>query len=186
MLDSEIISLYQNRNEAAIEHSASKYGAYCNSIARGMLSAREDCEECVSDTWLQAWRAIPPTLPKSLRAFLGRITRNNAINRLESLTAAKRGSGEAPLLLSELEECVPSSFSTEGEVQARALGESVDKFLRTLSLRERGIFLSRYFKCMGISEVAQHYDMGQPAVKSQLHRTRKKLLEHLYKEDFLS
>ena len=107
MEDKLIVDLYHARNEYAIVESEKKYGAYCRSIARNLLTLREDAEECVSDTWHAAWNRMPPEWPDCLKAFLGRITRNLSISRFRSGQAQKRRGVE--VLLSELEECVPSS-----------------------------------------------------------------------------
>ena len=184
MDDSAIISLYQRRDEAAITESDRKYGAYCRAISAGLLPLREDREECVSDTCLRAWRSIPPTLPRSLRAFLGRITRNGALSRLEALSAAKRGSGALPLSISELDACIPDRHGTEEAFDAKLLAESVARFIRSLPEAARWLFLSRYGKCMSLEDLAQSSGLSLGAVKSRLHRARLKLRAHLEKEDF--
>ena len=101
MEDSGILELYFLRNEQALRESDRKYGAYCGAIAYGILQNREDTEETVNDTWLSAWNAIPPRRPECLKGFLGRITRNGAIDRWRRRTAEKRG-GEMVLALEEL------------------------------------------------------------------------------------
>ena len=104
MEDAEIIELYFRRSEEAIAESDRKYGAYCSSIAWRILKSREDSEECVSDTWLRAWGAMPPARPRFLRAFFGKITRNLSLGRYERDHAAKRGGGEVSIALDELGE----------------------------------------------------------------------------------
>ncbi|MBR6425057.1 MAG: RNA polymerase subunit sigma-70, partial [Oscillospiraceae bacterium] len=106
MEDTTIIELYWRRSEAAIPATAEKYSAYCSSIARGILGSPEDTEECLNDTWLGAWNAIPPHRPAFLAAFLGKITRNLAINRRQAARAEKRGGGTLPAVLEELAEIV--------------------------------------------------------------------------------
>ena len=91
--DGQIIDLYWQRSEEAIVQSKRKYGAYCRAIACAILTAREDAEECLSDTWLAAWRAMPPQRPAVLRTFLGRLTRNLSLNRQLYNAAQKRGGG---------------------------------------------------------------------------------------------
>ena len=76
MEDEKIIDLYWNRDQGAIGHTAEKYGSYCGRIAKNILLNKEDCEECVNDTWLRAWNAMPDERPAILSAFLGAITRN--------------------------------------------------------------------------------------------------------------
>ena len=93
MEDQEIIRLYWDRDEAAIGATDEKYGAYCTAIALNILHRREDAEECVSDTYLRAWNAMPPQRPGRLSVFLGKITRNLSFSRYRVLYARKRGGG---------------------------------------------------------------------------------------------
>ena len=104
MSDEEIIALYFARDEQALAKTDAKYGPYCFALAHSILPIREDAEETVSDTYLKAWQAIPPKRPSVLRLFLAKITRNLAFSRWRSMTAQKRGGGELPLVLEELEE----------------------------------------------------------------------------------
>lgn len=120
MEDSAIIELYWVRDESAITQTDRKYGSLCRSLAFRILSDQEDSEECVNDTWHRAWETMPPQRPDSLRAYLGRIVRNLSISRLRQRTAQKRGGG-LDLMLSELEDCVPSPHSPEQETDAREL-----------------------------------------------------------------
>lgn len=106
MEDDEIIELFWNRSEQALEETKRKYYKYCHSIAFGILRCSEDAEECVNDSLVNVWNAIPPARPAVLRTFLGRITRNVSLNVLEKMNTHKRGQGQIPLALSELDECV--------------------------------------------------------------------------------
>lgn len=113
MRDHEIIELYWARNESAITATAEKYGNYCHTIAYNILHSKEDAEECSNDTYLGAWSSIPPQRPNRLSIYLGKITRNLALNRYKRYTAEKRGHGQVVLALSELEACVPSEATVE-------------------------------------------------------------------------
>ena len=106
MNDQDILDLYFARSESAISATNEKYGKYCHTVAMNILYSHEDSEECVNDTWLRAWGAIPPKRPAMLRTFLGKITRNLALNRWEHTHAEKRGRGEPAAALDELTECV--------------------------------------------------------------------------------
>ena len=132
MEDSAIIDLYWAREERALSETDAKYGGYCRSIAHNILKNREDSEECVSDTWLHAWNAMPPQRPSILSSFLGRITRNLSFDRCRRQNAEKRGGGSLPLALDELSECVPAPGRVEQALEARELAEAIDRFLRTL------------------------------------------------------
>lgn len=182
MEDCEIIDLYWARSQQAIAESEGKYGPYCRSIARGILSLEEDAEECVNDTWLGAWNAMPVQRPERLSAFLGRITRNLALNRYRADRADKRGGGELPLLLDELGDCVPSRSSTHQEVEYAELERQVDRFLHTLPAKSCNVFLRRYWYAETVEEIARRYHMQPSAVKSSLFRSREKLRQYLIKE----
>ena len=128
MEDARIVELYWERDEAAIAESSAKYGGYCYQIAFRILALREDAEECVGDTWLRAWEAMPPSRPGRLDTFLGKITRNLSLDRWRALRAQKRWQGQAELALTELGDCLPASGGVEQEVEAAALAESMTNF----------------------------------------------------------
>lgn len=182
MEDSLIIDLYFQRSEEAISATADKYGNYCFSIARNILSDHSDSEEAVNDTYLAAWKAIPPHIPQSLAAFLGRITRRISITRWQAAHAAKRGGGEVPLALEELSGCIPSPMDVQQELEAAELTKLLDTFLRSLPRTERRVFLCRYWHLDSISDIAGQFGFSQSKVKSMLFRTRNKLRTLLEKE----
>lgn len=183
--DEEVIRLYQQRDEAAIRATDDRYGAYCYSIANGILCSAEDARECVNDTWLRAWNAIPPQHPRCLRAFLAKITRNLAFDRFKREHAHKRGSGELQLALDELEECVPASADVEGEVLSQELKRGINAFLQGISEQKRDVFLRRYFYVESTGAIAARYGLKEGSVLMILSRTRKELKTYLEKEGFL-
>lgn len=182
MEDSRIIELYFQRSEEAISETAVKYGSYCFSIANNILVNREDAQETVNDTYLGAWRAIPPHKPVSLAAFLGKITRRIAINRYDAGRAAKRGGGEVPLALEELTACIPAGWGPEQELEAAELSRLLNRFVRELPEAERRVFVLRYWYLDSVSDVARQCGFSQSKVKTMLFRTRKKLRTVLEKE----
>ncbi len=184
MEDTAIIGLYFSRNEEAILRTEEKYGFYCGRIAGNILRDPEDARETLSDTWLAAWNAIPPQIPKNLAAFLGKITRRIAINRLESRNAAKRGGGEVPLALEELGECIPSGNSAEELLEAKELADFLRNFVRALPQRERRVFLLRYWYMESIQKIAECTGYSRSKIKSMLWRTRKALKAQLEKEGY--
>ncbi len=143
MKDTQILDLYWARKEQAITETQQAYEGYCYSIAWHILYDREDSDECVNDTWLRAWNAIPPKRPGKLSLFLGTITRNLALDRWKKRHTVKRGGGEMTVALDELAECVPAAVSTEDVVEAAELERLLNVFLRTLSRRDCDIFLRR-------------------------------------------
>lgn len=184
MSDEEIIALYFARDELALEKTASKYGAYCLSLANSILPSREDAEETVNDTYFRAWQSIPPKKPSVLRMFLAKITRNLAFSRWRGLTAQKRGGGELPLVLEELEECVGSGEDVGAALEAKELTKTIAAFLNTLPQQEQNIFLRRYFFVEDAGAIASRYGLRRDAVNQSLSRTRKKLKSYLILEGY--
>ena len=182
MDEKEIIALYWARSENAIAETAQKYGKFCHSIAYNILANREDSEECVNDTWLHTWNAIPPRKPNKLAAFLGKITRNLALKKYEIYTAAKRGGGQVPLALEELAEYIPDPDSVERQMDDRMLADALNGFLAGLSPETRRIFLRRYWKLSSVKEIALDYGISESKVKMSLLRTREKLRSFLEQE----
>lgn len=188
MDDRAIIALYNARDEQAIAETAHKYGTHCLAVAENILASIRDSEECVNDTWLQTWNSIPPANPHSLRAWLSRITRNLALNRLAARSAEKRAGDNCALALEELSECIAAPADTESEVirreQTTALAKSLNRFLQTLPTRDRDIFLGRYYFLYPAKEIAHRLGMKENYVRNILSRTREKLRDHLRKEEF--
>ena len=184
MEDQQIIRLFFERSEQAITELSRKYGALCFQIADNILDDPQDAEECVSDTWLRAWYAMPPEKPNYLRMFFAAITRNLSLDRVRASLTAKRGGGQAVLALEELSECVSGSPEVEDAIIAAELSASVNRFLNTLSEPARNVFLRRYFFLESAAEIAERYAMKPGAVAVSLHRTRAALREHLRREGF--
>ncbi|MBQ9121666.1 MAG: RNA polymerase sigma factor [Clostridia bacterium] len=180
MEDKQIVELYFARDERAIRETEAKYGRLCFHIACNVLSDPSDAEECVSDTYLGAWNAIPPTRPNSLKAFLCKIARNLSLKRLESVERQKR-SRDMTVSLTELEEVLPDACIapeiSDGEISVR-----ISDFLRGEKADARNVFLRRYWFFDSIEEIAARYSFSQSKVKSMLYHTRKKLKEYLIKE----
>lgn len=184
MEDKQIIDLYWNRSEEAISETDTKYGPYCYKIAYNILSNKEDSEESVYDTYMDAWNAMPPHRPTLLASFLGKITRRISIDRWRGRTAAKRGGNEIDLALDELEWCVSDTRSLEDEIDRKELIRTVNHFLGSLTTTERRVFLRRYWAMESIEDIAATYNFSQSKVATMLHRTRKKLRSILVKEGF--
>lgn len=183
-MDDKIISLFWERNEEAIYLCSRTYRAYCYSISFSILHDKEDTEECLNDTWLQAWNAIPPTIPKVLRLFLARICRNLAFDRYRYRKAEKRKADEMSLVLEELDSVIPSNLSTESEVQEQEISRIVNAFLGTLNRRDRGIFIRRYFYVEETKDIANFYEIREENCLVILSRVRQKLRKYLEKEGY--
>ena len=184
MNDKNIVDLYFNRDEEAITQTDKKYGRYCYSIAYNILTNKEDAEESVSDTYMTAWRAIPPRRPSVLSTFLGKITRHISIDRWRERSAYKRGGGEVTLALEELEDCVAGLQNVEMEYERKELIRAYVKFLDTLPVTERRVFLCRYWYVDSVEAIAEKYGFSQSKVKTMLYRTRVKLRKQLAEEGF--
>jgi len=187
MEDTAIIDLYWKRDEQAIVETDQKYGKYCHAVAYNILNDVEDSRECVNDTWLRAWNAMPPARPGILSAFFAKITRNLSLNRLEKRNAKKRGSGEAAAAVEELSEILAGTrtSSPEGEAEMRELTEILNRFLAELPKEKRQIFLKRYWYLCSVREIAAELQLTESKVKMTLLRTREKLAEQLKKEGYL-
>lgn len=184
MDDQEIIDLYWARSETAISETANKYGRYCHSIAFNILRNHEDSEECLNDTFFNAWKAMPPQRPNKLSAFLGTITRNLSLNKWEQYSTEKRGLGQVPLALEELQDCIPASENVERVADDLTLTEILNQFLSTLPKGRRKIFMRRYWYMDTIKEIAESCSVSESKVKMSLLRSRNELKRLLEKEGF--
>ena len=181
MQDTQIIDLYWERDERAIEESATRYGAYCRQIAMNILVNREDTEECVNDTWLRAWDHMPPQRPGSLSAFFGRIVRNLSISRFRSNRAAKRFDGFT-VMLSELEDCVPAPESVQKAVESSQITEIINEWLALQSKDDRILFVQRYWYGETATALAKKGRMTQNQMAQRMLRLRKSLKKALETE----
>ena len=184
MDDTEIIRLYWDRDERAIPATAQKYGHYCSSIARNILGSNEDAEECVNDTYLKAWHAMPPHRPMVLSAFLGKITRNLALNRYRHDSAGKRGGGERVVVLDEIGEMVSDKDNVEQQLDRKELLKAIDEFLDGLPEGKRKIFVCRYWYFESIPDLAHRFGMTENHVSVTLSRLRRRLNKYLSERGF--
>lgn len=186
MDDEKILSLFLARDENAIAEVRQKYAAYCGAVASRILRDRSDAEEALSDTWLAAWRSIPPHEPKCLRTYLSRLTRNISVNMLERSSARKRGSGEVNIVLDEVADWLVSDMNNvEDSVNERLLTDALNAFLADLPDTERRVFVRRYTYFQSVSEIAQAHGFTENKVKSMLLRLRKRLRAKLEKEELI-
>jgi len=179
--DYAIVELYHQRKEQAIDESNKKYGSLCRGVALRLLGVREDAEECVNDTWLAAWDRMPPERPRSLGAFLGRITRNLSVSRWRRDHAGKRYDG-IELLLSELEDCVPAPGTVEEDLERRQLAEAISAWLDTLEVGDRRLFIRRYWYGETVKDLAAEAGERANTLTQRLSRLRKGLRAFLEAE----
>lgn len=181
MEDEEIIRLYLNRNEKALEETQNKYGPYCFHIAKNILTIREDAEECVNDTWNLSWNKIPPTIPLSLKAFLGKLVRDIAISRYRANHAQKRYRG-IEVMLDELEECIPSDFDVEENFDQQQLSEFINHWLGELPKEDRVLFVKRYYYGDAVKKLAKMIGCTENQMAQRMLKLRKKLKLFLYEK----
>lgn len=183
MDDHAIVELYFSRSQSATEETQKKYGRYCHTIAYNILSSKEDACECVNDAYMNAWKSIPPQKPENLAAYIGKLTRNAALNRLRENKAKKRGENSVPVSLDELSECIPCG---DGDMTDEiVLKNAINAFLRSLQAKTRIIFLQRYWYFLSVKEIAREAGMTAAGVSMILSRTRKKMKEYLEKEGII-
>ena len=180
MTDSQIIALFWDRNEDAIRETDRAYGRKLFSVSDKILHSQQDAEESVSDTYMTAWETIPPQKPVYFFAYLAKLCRNFSLARLQWSSAAKRNA-EVVTLTQEMEECIPDR-SQERKLEGEEIGRLLNEFLDHISRENRLIFLRRYWYADSIQEIADRYRISQSKVKTQLHRTRKKLQVFLESE----
>ena len=184
MEDIEIIGLYFERNESALRETSEKYGVYCRSVAWNILKNNESAEECVNDTYMRAWESIPPAKPVSLGAYLARITRNLALNRINFSECEKRGGGSQALSFDELDEFLSGEYTVERTAEQNEIIGAINEFLRALPLKKQQLFIGRYWGMCSQAQLAKRFGMGENSVAKNLERTRKKLKDYLTKRGF--
>lgn len=180
MDDNIILDLFFIRNEDAIRRTGEAYGRRLFSLAYNIVKNDEDAEECVNSTYLKAWDTIPPQWPVYFFAYLAKICRHLAFDRLDWNHAAKR-QAEVVSLSQEMDLCIPDN-RTSDELSARELGQVLDSFLRSLDRENRIIFMRRYWYADSVSQIANRFGLSQSAVSMRLARCREKLRTYLEKE----
>ena len=184
MDDDKIVELYWERDEKAIEETDFKYKKYLFSIAYNVVYDRLDCEECLNDTYLGAWNAIPPTKPSVLKAFLTTIIRRIAIKRYHSNLKQSVIPSEMTVSLSELEDFVVGDGDVDSEFDAKRLGHVISDFVRSLSERRQFIFMSRYYLADPIDTIAGDLSLSRSMVNKELAAIRSALKEKLESEGY--
>lgn len=184
MEDIQIVQLYWQREEAAIDHTQRKYGAYLTKIAYNILFDTEDSRESVNDTYLAAWNSMPPHKPSVLSTYLAKLTRRISIDIFRKRTREKRLPSEYSVSLTELEDCLSSDPTPEQAMEGKQLGEAISAFLRTLPEDARNTFIGRYYYLDPLKEVARYCGMTESKAKTLLFRTRQALRAHLEKEGY--
>lgn len=182
--DEEIISLYWNRNESAIDATDVKYGKYLYTIAYNILNDNMDSEECLNDTYLGTWNAIPPQRPTLFQAFLSKIMRNTALGRVRKATSAKRIPSELILSLEELDECIQLEPGEDEKYYVNRLSELFNSYLETLSDRQLFVFICRYYYSDSVARIADMLKLSKNTIFRDLAAIRSSLREYLEREGY--
>jgi len=180
-IDEKIISLYEERNEKAIEMTDIHYGRFSRTLSYNILNSLEDAEECVNDSYMRLWETIPPTVPQSLKAYLGRIVRNISLSLFRKKKADKRND-DTNYLLSELGDCIPSNNDVEQAVDHLQLVELLEVWLTSEKRQNRRLFILRYWYGIPTGELAKRFNLSEKKTTDLLYRMRQRLKKFLEKE----
>lgn len=181
--DEQIIELYWQRNEAAIQETDRKHGKLLFGIAYNILHDRLDCEECQNDTYLSVWNAIPPTRPIKFPAFITQIMRNIAINRFKEKTSKKRIPSELTVSMDDVNDILRSDETVETEYEAEEVGKIINNYVRQLSERQRYIFIDRFYLAEPVDTIANDLSISVPTVYREIDRIKQGLKLHLERND---
>ena len=177
-IDKRIIALYQARNESAIEMTDRQYGSFSRTLSFRILHSHEDAEECVNDSYLKLWDTIPPTVPQSLKAYLGRIVRNMSLTLFRKKKAEKRDD-DANVLLSELEDCIPADNNVEQALEHMLLVQTMERWLKSEKEENRKLFVLRYWYGETLEELAERFRLSPGKTADRLYRMRGRLKKYL-------
>ena len=182
--DSEIVELYFKRDERAIKETERKYGRYLYSVIYNVLGDSDGTEECLDDTYIGVWNAIPPTRPRNLGAFLTAIARRAAIKRYHRESAKRLIPSEMTVALAELEGIITEGEELGSELESRRLSEIINGFVRSLPSRRQFIFIGRYYMSEPIDKLAGELELSRSMVNKELAEIRRALKEKLESEGY--
>lgn len=181
--DEEIIEMYWQRDEAAIQETDYKYGQFLFKIAYNILHDRPDCEECQNDTYLGVWNAIPPTRPTVFPAFITQIMRRIAINRYKEKTSKKRIPSELTVSMDDMHDTLHSGNTVESDYEAEEIGKLINDYVRGLSERQRYIFIDRFYFAESVETIAADLSISVPTVYREIEKIKQGLKSHLERND---
>ena len=184
MTDEQIIELFFGRSEQAINELDNKYGKVLHNLSQNILNDRWDAEECVNDSYLGVWNVIPPERPNPLLTFVCKIVRNISIKKYHAKTAIKRNSAY-DVAMSEVANYILSPNNVEAEIEAKELAQIIEKFLDTLTVENRVIFMRRYWFSDTYKDIADRVGITEKMVSMRLTRIRKQMREYLMEREVL-
>ena len=182
MEDAGIIELFFERSEQGIRELDIKYGKACRKLPYNIVNNRQDAEECVNDAYLGAWNAIPPVKPDPLLTYICKIVRNISLNLYHRKEAAKRSS-HYTIAMEEIEACIAATNAVEAEIEAVELAHSIERFLDTLTVENRVLFMRRYWFSDSCRDIAGFMGLTEKNVSVRLTRIREKLRQYLIERE---
>ena len=164
MTDQALLDLLAHRPEEALAELSARYAPLAAAIAGRILPGRsQDVEEVAADVLVALWRAGSSLRLETLRGFDITTARNLAIDRWRLL----RRRSEVPLFDDDRED---SAF-----LEQVSLGRLLAEDIRRLSPPDGEIFLRHYLLLESAEEIGRRFGLTVPAVRSRLHRMRKRL-----------
>ena len=185
MEDEKIIELFFARSESAIEGVSKKYGGAMRSLSYNILHDHMDVEECINDTYLSLWNAIPPSRPNPLYAFVCRITRNISLVRYRYNTAQMRSRSNT-VSLDEISNCIPGTETVDEQIGQQELTETLNEWLDTLSNKNLFIFMRRFWYMDSIDSIAEWLKMSPSAVSRRIARMKDMLYRLLKGKGYIA
>ena len=179
--DEQIIEMYWQREEKAIQETDKKYGQFLFNIAYNILHERLDCEECQNDTYLRVWNAIPPTRPTVFKAFITQIMRRIAINRYKEKSSKKRIPSELTVSMENVIDALHSDVTVEAEYTAEEVGKIINDYVRELPDRQRYIFIDRFYLAESVETIATDLSISVPTVYREIDKIKQSLKLYLEK-----
>lgn len=181
--DEQIIELYWQREEKAIQETDKKYGQFLFRIAYNILHDRLDCEECQNDTYLGVWNAIPPTRPVVFPAFITQIMRRIAINKYKEKTCKKNIPLEMTVSIEDVTDILHNDSSVEAEYEAEEVGKIINDYVRDLSERQRYIFIDRFYLAEPVELIANDLSISVPTVYREIEKIKQGLKLYLERNE---
>ncbi len=182
MKDKQLLNLFLDRNDLAVDATAKSYGKVCKDLAYSILRNNEDAEECVNDAYLQLWKTIPPEHPPNLKAYLLRILRHISYKRVRSQKDEKQNL-YLEELLREMDQISPQE-AAETKVLNLELSKRIEAFLRTLPSQDSDLFLLRYWYACTYREIATLTGLKENTAIVKIGRIKEKLFKELRKEGY--
>ena len=181
--DEQIIEMYWQRNELAIQETDKKYGQFLFRIAYNTLHDRLDCEECQNDAYLDTWNAIPPTRPIVFSAFITQITRRIALDRYKEKSRKKRIPSELTVSIEDMNETLHDYSMVDAHYDIKEIGRVINEYVKKLSDRQRYIFIDRFYLAESVETISTDLSISVATVYREIEKIKHGLKIHLERND---